>query len=41
MTGTEKRIDTLRRAAIIVAGEAEYVWPDVLADLAAGRVLDG
>jgi radical SAM superfamily enzyme YgiQ (UPF0313 family) len=29
--------DSLRHADAVVAGEAEYVWADVLADLAAGR----
>src|SRR6185295_20224200 len=29
--------ESLRHADAVVAGEAEYVWPQVLADLAAGR----
>src|SRR6266516_3774892 len=29
--------ESLRHADAVVAGEAEYVWQDVLADLAAGR----
>ena len=33
--------ESLAHADAVVAGETEYVWPDVLADLAAGRVLDG
>src|SRR5262249_61757551 len=29
--------ESLRHADAVVAGEAEYVWPTVLTDLAAGR----
>src|SRR5512140_433121 len=29
--------DSLRHADAVVAGEAEYIWPDVLSDLEAGR----